>query len=102
MGGPTPTQAEDERYESHTPEQVEALVSQALATGDVQIAYLIVFLAETGLRFGELPFLTPADLDGQRGRIHVTVKKVTGPLHPEMRRLLDRHERWWPNDETNR
>ncbi len=54
VGGPTPTQAEEERYQTYTPEQVEALVRQALAAGDVQIAHLIVFLAETGLRFGEL------------------------------------------------
>jgi integrase len=59
-------------------------------------------LAETGLRFGELQFLRPDDLDWRRGRILVRMKKVTGPLHPEMQRLLDRHGCWWPKDETNR
>ena len=63
----------------------DMLRKAALAAGDVQVAQLIVVLAETGLRFGELQFLTPGDIEWKKGIIHVRAKRVSGPLHPELR-----------------
>ena len=100
--GPANTRSDEERYETYTPEQVKDLIETALNADDAQVAQIIAVLAETGLRFGELQFLTPVDIDWRGGRIHVRMKEVTGPLHPELQRLLDRHGRWWPKDETNR
>ncbi len=100
--GPSSTQSDEDKYETYTPGQVKELIDQAIAAGDFQIAQIVVVLAETGLRFGELQFLTPDDVDWPRGVIHIRNKKVTASLHPEMSRLLDRHGKWWPKDETNR
>ncbi len=94
--------SDDERYATYTPEQVKQLIETALACGDTRIADLITVLAETGMRFGELQFLTPQDIDWRKGRIKIGIKDVVGPLHPNQARLLDRHGRWMPKDETDR
>ncbi len=100
--GPANTKSKEERYETYTPEQVQALIKTAVDEGDIQTAQIITVLAETGMRFGELQFLTPVDIDWRRGTTHIGMKQVASPLHPNLRRLLDRHGRWWPKDETDR
>ncbi len=92
----------EERYETYTPEHVRSLVQRANSAGDLQIAQLIVVLVETGMRFGELQFLQPNDIDWPSGRIHIRTKTICAPLHPEQQKLLDRQGRWLPKDETNR
>ena len=100
--GPASTRSEDERYETYTADEICCLVNAAIKAGDVDIARMILVLAETGLRFGELQFLCPSDIDWPKGIIHIRMKQVQESLHPELERLLDRQGRWWPKDERTR
>ena len=82
----------------YTQEDVQLMIEAA--EGDFRD--VLIALAGTGLRIGELEHLEWSDVDLEAGRIHIRIKKDwrpkdkaerTVPINPEIRRVLESRER---------
>lgn len=78
------------------PDQVNAIIEEALAHGDRQVANLIVFVCEGGFRFQELQFLQVGDIHMDRREILLDIKKPDlKRVRKELRKRCLTSEGYW-------
>jgi integrase len=89
--------ADSEKTEDLTPDELTALLNAIDQDTNIQAANLMRMALFTGMRRGELFRLQWADLDFERGFIHLRDTKggkdQTIPMNAESRKILESHER---------
>lgn len=78
------------------PEEINAVIAEAIKRGDRQIANLLVFVCEGGYRFQELQFLQVRDINLDAREIVVDVKKPDPDrVRPELQRRCLTADGYW-------
>lgn len=87
----------NEKTEDLSPEQLNSLLKAIGESGNIQAAHIMLLALYTGMRRGEMFRLKWADIDFNRGVIHIREPKggldQTIPLNDAARHLLETHPR---------
>jgi integrase len=76
--------------ETYSDEEYHLLIKEAERVGDLLIRDMIIVLADTGMRFGELQHLTPEALHWETDPPHIDIRARNGwkPKDPKEKKLI--------------